>query len=286
MTFFGPMKRVWRKILASWKETPEGAKSTVLQKQHFPLLLKQLVAALEPNGATNLIAGFRKCDIHPVNVDELLAMIPRAEGDKNAIERTFLQSLKSKRSELTGTKTSKRKKIAVAAGKSISPEILNNDPAQCNEEPQSSSKKRRKSRNAADSDLSADEISLRDSSGGEDFLENILREAAEDDETFAVASGQKTNKDLLSLQEVVKEIGEHVLFQYEGEIFPGKIITFDDNGATLSAMVKSLKNWKWPDKPDTLYYQWDDIIGRIRQPKKVCNRGHFSVPELDRLWSR
>jgi hypothetical protein len=44
------------------------------------------------------------------------------------------------------------------------------------------------------------------------------------------------------------------MFLYEGNVYPGKIISFHEENIYISAMVKSLKSWKWPEKRDILEY--------------------------------
>jgi hypothetical protein len=43
---------------------------------------------------------------------------------------------------------------------------------------------------------------------------------------------------------VVKAHGQFVMFLYEGIIYPGKIIGYNEGNVYISAMVKSLKSWK------------------------------------------
>jgi hypothetical protein len=59
-----------------------------------------------------------------------------------------------------------------------------------------------------------------------------------------------------------------------------KIISFIEENVYISAMVKSLKSWKWPENPDILEYKWNDALGGIDSPKLVSKRGFYSIPEL------
>lgn len=61
------MKVAWRKILTEWKESVQGSRGTVAQKSKFPLLLNRLIDVLDPTRVTNLINGFRKCGIYPLD---------------------------------------------------------------------------------------------------------------------------------------------------------------------------------------------------------------------------
>lgn len=70
---FGPLKRIWRKILRKWKESPEGRKCATVPKYRFPKLLKDMMDLLQENVNKNLQSGFRKCGVHPLDVHELLS---------------------------------------------------------------------------------------------------------------------------------------------------------------------------------------------------------------------
>ncbi|KAL5238824.1 hypothetical protein ACI65C_006234 [Semiaphis heraclei] len=112
------MKIAWRKILSDWKSSTEGLKNTVLQKQSFPALLKQLLSVLQLPMATTLQNGFRKCGIYPCDLNELLERLPDSKFNNSSVEETFIQHLSSKRSETAQPLRNKRKKLHVAPGKS------------------------------------------------------------------------------------------------------------------------------------------------------------------------
>jgi hypothetical protein len=75
-------------------------------------------------------------------------------------------------------------------------------------------------------------------------------------------------------------VGQYVVFIYQNELFPGKMISYDDKGATVSSMKRSLKSWKWPEKEDIKTFSWEDILGSIIPPKQISSRGLFDTPEL------
>jgi len=49
-----------------------GKTHTTLPKHLFPVLLSRVVQMVEETVKQNLISGFRKCGIYPVNKDQLL----------------------------------------------------------------------------------------------------------------------------------------------------------------------------------------------------------------------
>jgi hypothetical protein len=79
---------------------------------------------------------------------------------------------------------------------------------------------------------------------------------------------------------VIKACGQFVVFPYEGNIYPGKIISSNEEHVYIFAMVKSLKSCKWPEKPDIHEYEWSDALGGIDPPKLVSTRGFYFIPEL------
>ena len=73
-----------------------------------------------------------------------------------------------------------------------------------------------------------------------------------------------------------------MIIQYVGYLYPDVIESYNESGASISAMAKSLKSWKWPSTKDELFYEWKDIIGGIDPPKLLNKRVFFHVPEMSR----
>jgi hypothetical protein len=49
---------------------------------------------------------------------------------------------------------------------------------------------------------------------------------------------------------VIKACGQFAVFLYDGNFPPGKIISFNVENVYISTMTKSLKSWKWLQKPN------------------------------------
>ncbi|KAF5275603.1 hypothetical protein FQA39_LY06715 [Lamprigera yunnana] len=84
-----------------------------------------------------------------------------------------------------------------------------------------------------------------------DYDVNNEIEEVDSDITFVdnlegITTGSKTVSDLYNFREVVKEVGEYVVVNYEGTFQPRKITKILDEGAVISTMRKSLKSWQWP----------------------------------------
>ena len=83
VAYFRPMKMAWHKILTYWKTKGKGRKAPSLPKDEFLKLLKALMHSLEDKGHHNLVSGFRKTGIYPLDKQQVLARLPSqtvAEG--------------------------------------------------------------------------------------------------------------------------------------------------------------------------------------------------------------
>lgn len=128
VALFAPLKRAWRKVLTVWKAGP-GQKETTVPKDVFPRLLKKLLAEIQENLKTDILAGFRKCGIVPFNPEKVLERLPKElnEGEEENAEvirnvtDALTELLKSMRyGDPDMHRSGRKKKIPVAAGKSVS----------------------------------------------------------------------------------------------------------------------------------------------------------------------
>lgn len=290
VAYFAPLKRGWRKILSEWKENG-GFTCATLQKQDFPSLLKKLLEYIEPSSKENLISGFKTCGIYPISIEELLKKIPQAPVNESEIEDSFLKSLEQKRSQWTETtKKGRKKKLNVAPGKSIGPEDLPEDENKSSMPGTSGTTSRNKlaKKNTVKAIFTKKKTDKEDESDMDIDLNEAVEEYERDrleENNFEELLEKERNLDTcLCLEKCKKEVGEFVVFKYEGEQFPGRIVKFNDKEVTITSMQKSLKSWKWPEPEDIHNYPWEDVVGRIEPPKLKSKRGFFLVPELDRLW--
>jgi len=74
VAFFSLLKKAWCTILKNWKKGP-GQKQAIVAKDNFLQLLKQLTEKIKANADSNLIAGFRKCGLVPLNRNKVLDCI-------------------------------------------------------------------------------------------------------------------------------------------------------------------------------------------------------------------
>ncbi|CAH1979207.1 unnamed protein product [Acanthoscelides obtectus] len=269
VAFFRPLKIAWRQVLSDWKNSEEGVRNTNIQKQFFPPLLLKLMEIITPYAEANLKAGFRKCGIFPLNIEEVLSRIPRSTCNPDVVQSAFLESLEAKRTAITNTTTKRRKKINVPAGKSVSAdESIITEETSLDELTASFS---RQDEDVVFDDNSSDDVNF----------EELDKDQQIEKEFMSFIEGQKNE---FHFANVIREVGRFVVFSYMGQLFPGEIVAFDDEKVTINAMEKSLKMWKWPSRRDELTYPWSDVLGGIATPKKISKRGTFSVPELTPLF--
>ena len=120
VAYFRPMKIVWRNILLEWKKK-DGKKESCVPKACFPKLLKKLMEELNKNARNNIVAGFRKTGINPVDQNQVLSRLPtEGEGEEEEVEKSILDLLKELRYGTTSVNQTKRKKkLNVIAGRSV-----------------------------------------------------------------------------------------------------------------------------------------------------------------------
>ena len=114
---FGPLKRVWKGILAEWRK--ETRHRGTAPKEIFPLLLARLCNGLKKE---NMVAGFRATGLFPIDMGEVLKRFPSEESDQNVSELfgdSAAQLLKEHISEKNALPTCKRDP-KVAPGKAVS----------------------------------------------------------------------------------------------------------------------------------------------------------------------
>lgn len=130
VAFYGPLKKYWRDVLTKWKKT-EGLKHKTLVKSLFPKLLRELKNKLAENGTecTNLIAGFDKCGLYPINSERPKSRLPQRDSiSEDQIESTttsaVIDILQEMRSPTTTGQTTRKRKCNVPPGMSITEEDL------------------------------------------------------------------------------------------------------------------------------------------------------------------
>ena len=190
------------------------------------------MSALEPNQASNLQSGFRKCSVYPVNVNELLTKFRERESyDREALEDSFQIFLQDKFKSLEPVRTNKRKKkLPVPAGKSVSIEDLEKFNEGYNIASKNPAKRKKQT-------TKMNTIKSKHQS------EEGPKECHDHSSSSKAFSNKKKSEKLNSKNwtSVQREEGEFVFFTYEDELFPGQITIVKENDAYVKSMVKTLK---------------------------------------------
>ena len=117
VAFFRPLKIKWRQILNEWKTS--HPKEATVPKTVFTTLLKQLVEELNKE---NLVNGFKKCGIYPLDRNQVLSRLPSEVDPREASQRVdscLIDILKSA-SGRDGAAPKRGTKVNFAPGKAIS----------------------------------------------------------------------------------------------------------------------------------------------------------------------
>jgi len=74
-------------------------------------------------------------------------------------------------------------------------------------------------------------------------------------------------------------VGDYVVVDFEGDLYPGQVISKHDGGAKIRVLHRCGINWKWPKVVDELVYSMSQIKKKIGSPL-LAKRGIFIIPEL------
>lgn len=282
VAYFAPMKSMWRKILTTWKESEYGRNLSNIPKDVFPKLLKELIDTLYADKSNNIVSGFRKAGIYPLNQEKVLERLPQKSVDSSIVSESFIEHISRKREEIKGmSKTAekkRRKKLNAPPGKSICYEDL----LQQESGPSASSAGRARVAKQKKIIIEENDSTNEDSDMTlHDISDDLNFSDSEDD--VGTDQAQCFPKMTLEEKKRLKE-GNFIIVSYENQYYAGLIHKMPDEneeGPTVDCMERKSKCWMWPEKKDKLIYSWKDIVCRIEAPKLLNKRGHFKVPELD-----
>lgn len=127
VSVFASLKKFWRQVLTEWKLN-EGRCFSVMPKEWFPRLLSRLTNAMAPTQKENVISGFRKCDIFPLDKTAVASRLHLSPAEVlqesgaivNAVSDAVLHKLELIHQSLRGEAKPRKKRINVIPGKSIS----------------------------------------------------------------------------------------------------------------------------------------------------------------------
>lgn len=124
---FASFKKSWRCVLEEWKHD-EGQNKPSIPKGRFPTLMNQMLQKIgDERMRDNIQSGFRKCGIFPFDPSVVYARLPPGSCsttvNEDSINDTLINYLRTVRFSTQNT-SSRKKKLNVAPGKSVSREDL------------------------------------------------------------------------------------------------------------------------------------------------------------------
>ena len=216
----------------SWRKILEDEKRSCrekpcsLAKDSFSLLLNRLYKNVCSNAVANLKSGFQKCGLLPLNVEKPLAVLPHVPAGDDNVASDSTSAMDD---SLIAVLQEMRYGSATKVKASRRKKLQ---------------VEREKSVGSADLPSTSADNSLEDS----DDQDKENQSAKKEDDDFSYS------------------VGNFVKFVYEGEYFPGKIISINDNGYD-KVHGRSGFNWKWPQHENIMLYPFSDII------KKIASQG-------------
>lgn len=110
-------------------------------------------------------------------------------------------------------------------------------------------------------------------------LSSSSSEDSTDIKDFAGSSEEEVSETV----EVIPE--DFVIVNYDGDYYPGQVISIEEGSVRVKHMYKCAKinAWRWPDKEDYVDYSPEDILKIIKKPIEKNKRNMFNVPEMERF---
>ncbi|KAJ8909702.1 hypothetical protein NQ315_002742 [Exocentrus adspersus] len=97
-------------------------------------------------------------------------------------------------------------------------------------------------------------------------------------------TGKESNVDELITATVISN-NSYVIVDYNGMYYPGQVISVNEDIIRIKHMEKcgKTKLWRWPEKPDCVDYNPEDIAQIIGEPVLKNKRNMYDVPEILRF---
>lgn len=258
---FRPIKIAWRKELKIWKNSNPG----VLQKDHFPRILKKTMKAISISAEKNIKSGFEATGLCPLNRDKVLSKIPVEDPDVGQTTTLVAQAMtslfKESRYKDPRRKRVQRKKLTVAPGESVTDQSLE--------------------------DRHFSESETQSKSGSEEMLLNDGSDENEDFELPCFVTEQKNYLGENKLMEIQREqitkgdiapedflLIEFTTAKKKKERFLGKVLECNKfiQCTFLRPSVKMSDAFIFPVVPDISDVSFDQIIKKMNPPE-ILRRG-------------
>ncbi|GBM25925.1 hypothetical protein AVEN_94368-1 [Araneus ventricosus] len=90
----------------------------------------------------------------------------------------------------------------------------------------------------------------------------------------------KQNVDTMPVNTINISIENWVMVKYDKSLYAGEVAQILGNDIEVSAMEKSVKFWKWPNREDKVFYNMSENIKVIKPPTVINACGVFDFPDF------
>ena len=282
VAYFGPLKRIWRRVLTNWKYGA-GRNLPTIPENQLPPLLTLVMAELNEGdrGKRNLVSGFEKCGLYPVNRDVVLRSLPpevRAlEAVEAAINDSLVEFLRTMRFKSVKTVRQTRKKMIVVASRSVSIEDL--------QSPSTSQL------NSSDDESMDDDLStVSDLTESEESERSLEVSDANQNEPLDHSDATSKFSGVIPLDYSEYDSGDYVLVKFETDRLRTKHFVGQIDAqmlATEELHVKFLKRYRnerqcfvWPEIPENALVDGENVVGKLKSPI-ILRRGVLQFVDID-----
>lgn len=255
VALFAPLKKSWRKVLEKAKSKSKG---NAFDKRYFPKHLKDTIDLMSATMTKDIIAGFNKAGIHPIDKSRVLDMLPpdtdQHHGEnESSINDSLTMFLKEMRyTEEAENVKGRKKKLKVPPGRSVTSKDLENN----NEEQPSKE----------DEDVTE----INDDSSAEGFERSFDSDPDNFDvEEMEILEGQWVKVQFHYDTGIKVFIGK-VLEKLSDDLFQGTFLRRKESKTSNSIYV-------FPNVPDWSKFEKKDVLAVLGEPS--CKRGRYFFDE-------
>ena len=265
IAYFAPLKRVWRQTLTEWKQGP-GRNSPSIPKDELPKLIKDTMEKLfNGNGSQNMVSGFEKAGIVPLNRQRILDQLPEDQNNGEDLNDSLVEFLRSMRYKPERPrKHSSNKRLNVEPGRSVTA----NDIDFVASSPQCS---RTDAPNFDISSVVNNESTLESVEDGEDS-ENSEMSLDHEDLPKMMGVGEISTGTLCEGDWVLVKLTS-MLRSNITRHFLGEVKEILENDGVKVKFVKRYRDEKnqftFPIKDDIADFEYDQIVGKVSPPEKL-----------------
>lgn len=106
-----------------------------------------------------------------------------------------------------------------------------------------------------------------------------LQNSDDDPETFSSSESENEEPE----NRAKYAVGDYIIVLYpgNGRKYPGIITQVLKNTVVVRCMEKKARSWNWPTNVDECEYKWENIVMKIKEPRKISKRNQYIIEELN-----